>query len=173
MSEGLCVRACRAGDESSIVSVVRTVYDEYGFGWDEDGYHADLYSPLAHFQMPACFLVAEFAGQIVGTGGLDVFPAWPDSAFDIDGLPRIAGTDCSLERLYLLPEYRGRGIGKALLAGVIAHAREHGLSMMEIWSDKRFEAAHTLYRAFGAEHIAERLCNDPDCSPEWGMRLRL
>jgi hypothetical protein len=42
---------------------------------------------------------------------------------------------------------------------------------MEMWSDKRFEDAHRLYQKLGAEVVGERICHDPDQSPEWGLLL--
>jgi hypothetical protein len=36
------IRLALAADSSAAAAVVRTVYDEYGFTWDEAGYHADL-----------------------------------------------------------------------------------------------------------------------------------
>lgn len=44
---------------------------------------------------------------------------------------------------------------------------------MEIWSDKRFVEAHRLYQRLGAFVVADRICSDPDNSPEWGLLLPL
>jgi hypothetical protein len=44
---------------------------------------------------------------------------------------------------------------------------------MELWSDKRFGPAHRLYGQFGAEVVGDRICDDPDKSPEWGLRIDL
>jgi hypothetical protein len=44
---------------------------------------------------------------------------------------------------------------------------------MEIWSDKRFAEAHALYRSLGAKLVGERICHDPEQSPEWGFLLDL
>jgi hypothetical protein len=42
---------------------------------------------------------------------------------------------------------------------------------MELWSDKRFEDAHRLYQKLGARVVGERICHDPDQSPEWGLAI--
>mgnify|MGYP002387794192 FL=1 len=78
-----------------------------------------------------------------------------------------------MERLYVHPEARKAGIGQALMRTVTGEAKSAGKRTMEIWSDKRFEAAHRLYQRFGAEVIADRICDDPDESPEWGLLIRL
>jgi len=56
---------------------------------------------------------------------------------------------------------------------VLTTAREKGLKQLEIWSDKRFEAAHRLYGKYGAELVSDRICHDPDHSPEWGLSIRM
>ena len=61
------IRRALASDSAAAARVVRTVYGEYGFTWDEHGYHADLRDVEAAY---AAFFVAELDGRIVGTAGL-------------------------------------------------------------------------------------------------------
>jgi GNAT superfamily N-acetyltransferase len=156
------IRRATANDAQAVAAVVRTVYDEYGFTWDAEGYHADLADTAAHYG--DAFWVAEDGGEVVGTAGLDL------SGTKVGSLP---GCDCSLERLYVLDRARGRGAGSALLRAVLAEARAHGRRRLAIWSDKRFEDAHRLYERFGARVVAERVHDDPDASHEWGLVLDL
>lgn len=144
------VRPARKADSTAAAAVVRAVFAEYGFTWDEDGYHADLRDVEAAY--PA-FFVAELDGRIVGTAGLSEHG--------------------SLERLYVLADARGTGAGSALLAAVADEARRRGHDRLEIWSDKRFEDAHRLYRRAGARVVGERVHDDPDSSHEWGLALEL
>lgn len=137
-------------DSSAAAAVVRAVYDEYGFTWDETGYHADLADVAAAY---AAFFVVELNGRIVGTAGLT-----PGG---------------SLERLYVLSEARGSGAGSALLAAVVDEARRRGHESLEIWSDKRFTGAHRLYERHGARIVGDRVHDDPDASAEWGLVLDL
>ena len=94
------VRRAVAGDSAAAAAVVRAVYEEFGFTWDEAGYHADLRDVEESY---AAFFVAENDGRVVGTAGLT--------------------SHGSLERLYVLAEARGSGAGSALLAAVVAEAR--------------------------------------------------
>jgi GNAT superfamily N-acetyltransferase len=166
------VRLFRAGDEAGVVATVREVYDEYGFTWEADGYHADLYDPGANYDG---FWVAETEGLIVGCAGIAFFGALPGAVGTVtlvDGVPRVAGADCELCRLYVRPSARGAGVGSALAAKVAEAAA--GRRAMEIWSDKRFKAAHRLYGRLGARVVGERVCpGDPDRSLEWGLVLPL
>lgn len=166
------VRPFRPGDEGGVVETVREVYDEYGFTWEADGYHADLYDPAAHY--PG-FWVAESGGRIVGCAGIALFDAVPGEVgglATIEGVPRVAGADCEICRLYVRSSERGSGVGTALTGHVLLAAK--GRRAMEIWSDKRFEAAHRLYARLGARVVGERVCpGDPDESLEWGLVLPL
>lgn len=171
------IRTFRTGDEDGVVAVVRTVYDEYGFTWDASDYCADLYDLAAHYGgSRRGFWVAEDAEGIRGCAGLETFDPVPGPEGALvpgEGLPRLGGSDCGLLRLYVHPLARGRGIGSALFERVIAEALARGRRRMEIWSDKRLLDAHRLYEKRGAVRVAERICDDPDESPEWGMLLRL
>ena len=157
--------------------VVKAVFDEFNFTWDEDDYHADLYDLQSHYLDPGhAFWVAEKDGEIVGTVALHVYdpiPGRPGELIDYEDAKRVGGTDCSLERLYVLPNARKGGLGHALTQTVIDEARRRDRKAMELWSDKRFVDAHRLYGRFGAEVIADRICHDPDQSPEWGLLIRL
>ena len=162
------IREAAKTDVEGIVRVVHSVYDEYGFTWDVEEYHADLYDPEGHFDR---FWVAE-DGDILGVVGIcihDPIPGILGEMALVDGVVRAAGSDCSLERLYVHPDARRRGIGDALTRKVIEHAASTGRRAIELWSDKRFGDAHRLYGRFGAVTVGERICHDPDQSPEWGM----
>lgn len=177
-SSAMTIRLAAQDDEAAIQHVIRTVYDEYGFPWEPDGYHADLYDLKGYYLDPGDpFWVAEVDGKVVGTVALELFERMPGAPSTLhyppQGLPRIGGCDCSIERLYVHPEGRRLGVGFALTQTVINEARRQGRTQMEIWSDKKFEDAHRLYKRFGAVVVAERTCDDPDESPEWGLIISL
>ena len=82
---------------------------------------------------------------------------------EIDGVPRglaihftnystLLGAPCSyLEDLFVEPDYRGRGLGRRLLASVAAWATERGHRRLD-WSVLDWNAgAINFYRAIGAE----------------------
>jgi putative acetyltransferase len=172
------IRPATAGDTEGVVGVIQAVYEEYGFAWDAAGYHADLYDLRSYyFDRGHRFWVAEQAnGQIAGTAALeliDPLPGTPGTAAVVEGTVRLTGCDCALERLYVHPAARRLGIGASLLQTALEEARRHGRRCLEIWSDKRFREAHRLYARFGAEVVADRICHDPDESPEWGLVIRL
>lgn len=171
------IRLCRPQDSAGVVRAVKAVYDEYRFSWDPDDYHADLYDLESAFAPPCAWLwVAEEQSEILGCGGLAVFekvPGEPDTVVELDGYRRLAGTDCELLRLYVHPEARRKGVGSTIFQEVLRQAEELGREAMEIWSDKRFVDAHRLYERAGAHVVGDRICDDPDESPEWGLVLPL
>ncbi|MBI5707826.1 MAG: GNAT family N-acetyltransferase [Armatimonadetes bacterium] len=172
------IRPATNADGPGIVCVIRAVFEEYGFTWEEDGYHADLYDVEGHYSAHGhTFYVAESEdGAIVGTVALKVFSHVQGAgraAEDSRGKLRLVGCDCSLDRLYVLPSARRNGIGRALAGRVLMDARGQGRTRMEIWSDKRFEDAHRLYGKLGARAVADRILDDPDQSPEWGLVIDL
>lgn len=159
------------------MAVIREVYEEYGFTWDGESYMADIQDvELYYFGLGGRFWVWEDEAGVQGTIGLEVFDRVPGSvgtAEIVDERVRICGADCSLERLYVRPSARQKGIGGALTQVCLDGARAMGRSAMEIWSDKHFVDAHRLYERFGAVVVGDRICHDPDLSPEWGMVIRL
>lgn len=171
------VRPARLEDAPAVQHVIRTVYEEYGWPWDPGDYHRDLIEFEANYLTPESdFFVAEVDGEVVGAGGLvvhETVPGTPATEVWHEGVKRIAGTDCEVVRLYLLAEHRGKGLGKALNGAVVSAARARHRKAMEIWSDKRLVEAHGLYQSVGARLVGDRLCHDPDQSPEWGFYLAL
>jgi len=160
------------------IDVVKSVFDEYSFTWEPDGYHADLYDVPTHYlEKGDLFFVAVQDSQVLGTVAIEFFenaiPGEESTVQEIEGKLRLAQTDCALLRLYVRPEARGQGIGRALIETVKTKGAQGGRKSMEIWSDKRFADAHRLYQKLGARIIGDRICNDPDTSPEWGLILDL
>lgn len=172
------VRPATQADCPQVVEVVSAVFHEFGFTWEPDQYHADLYDlEAAYFSKGWPFWVAESGGRIIGTTGLEIFDLIPGrvgTTTPWEGTTRVCGTSCGLKRLYLLSDLRGVGIGRALLDVTATWARSKGHQAMEIWSDVQFQQAHQLYQRLGARQVGRRICpGDPDESPEYGLFLPL
>ena len=60
-----------------------------------------------------------------------------------------------LEDLYVKPEYRGRGIGKALLKKLGAVAVERGCGRLEWWCLDWNKSSIDFYRSMGAEPMED------------------
>jgi putative acetyltransferase len=136
------------------VDVVQAVYREYGFTWEAEGYHRDLYDIDGYYaRRGGMFWAALVEGRVVGCAGVTV-----------------EGRQAELHRMYVFVDFRGRGIGRRLLEAAIDFARARGCASMIIWSDVKFTAAHGLYEEFGFTRFGQRRCNDPDQALEYGYR---
>jgi GNAT superfamily N-acetyltransferase len=60
-----------------------------------------------------------------------------------------AGLDCLVEDVFVVEEARGQGLGRVLMEGVVARARERGCRRMELDTNERNAAAIALYESFG------------------------
>jgi len=60
-----------------------------------------------------------------------------------------------LEDLYVLPEYRGKGYGKALLQRLAAIAVERGCGRMEWWCLDWNQPSIDFYKSLGAEPMSD------------------
>ena len=61
------------------------------------------------------------------------------------------GFDAFVDEFYLEPEFRGRGIGKAVLAEIAGEARRAGIKALHLEVARDNEAARRLYAAAGFE----------------------
>jgi RimJ/RimL family protein N-acetyltransferase len=93
-----------------------------------------------------------------GRGGDDViFGAFDDDGGALVGLAGVRrGTSLKTAHragvwgMYVAPEARGRGVGRALVSALIAHARTlEGVERLVLGVESGNEAARALYHAFG------------------------
>lgn len=92
------------------------------------------------------FLVAHWSGLPVGCGAL--------RRLREAGIIRELGPGVGeLKRMYVAPELRGKGIGRALLTRLEAEARALGLTRLVLETGTRQTEALTLYRRAGFTEI--------------------
>jgi ribosomal protein S18 acetylase RimI-like enzyme len=59
------------------------------------------------------------------------------------------GLECYLAELYVVPECRGRGLGRALMLAALELARERGADYMDLNTGEQDVAARSLYESLG------------------------
>ncbi|MFZ0808084.1 MAG: GNAT family N-acetyltransferase, partial [Candidatus Sulfotelmatobacter sp.] len=70
-------------------------------------------------------------------------------------LHKINGSICEMKRLYLRPQFRGKGVGGALAQRIIAEARQVGYQRMRLDTvEPVMGDAVIMYRKMGFKEIA-------------------
>jgi GNAT superfamily N-acetyltransferase len=69
------------------------------------------------------------------------------------GIKRLSSGACEIKRMYVVPEGRGRGLGRALLQALEDAARELGYSVARLDTGPRQPHAERMYRDAGYRPI--------------------
>lgn len=155
MSEPIVIRAATLNDRMAATDVVRTVVLEFGFSFDPEGADSDLVElPANYTQAGGAFEVVVEREQVVGTIGL-----WPVDKATIE-----------LRKMYLLPQARGRGVGRTMLDRALTWARNAGYTRMELDTAGALEAARHLYEQAGFRTMEAPVAQSK-CSLRMGVNL--
>lgn len=134
----LVIRPARPADDAAVARVLRTVMAELGAAGPgtaaEDG-EVDAMS-RAYRGRRARYLVLERRGRVLGGAG---FGPLKGAAADV----------CELRKMYLLPEARGQGMGRELLARVLVAARRAGYRTCYLETRRSMVQARRLYEKAG------------------------
>jgi GNAT superfamily N-acetyltransferase len=138
------IRPATIEDAQAVCHLIRQLAKharmEHELTFDERQVRDHLFGPRPWAEA----LVAEEAGQVVG------FALFFHNYSTFAGKPGLY-----LEDLFVEPEYRGRGHGKALFEAVVRLAAERGCGRME-WSVLDWnEPAIRFYRSLGAKALDE------------------
>ena len=135
----LKLRTATTADGLRVLELVEKVLAEYGLEIEPDGIDSDLTDiESSYLKGGGLFLVLEAENKnLVGSIGL-----FPEDE-----------VTCQLRKMYLLPELRGRGLGKYLLQHSMDRARQLGFKRMTLETSSRLKAANSLYVSFGFQPI--------------------
>ena len=128
-------------EAAHVGALTLAAYDAHGLM--QGGYRSYLGDPLQRIDGCTALLVAEVAGDIVGTVTL-VRPG--DEQWE--GRPDADG-DCGFRVLAVAPHAEGHGVGRRLAEACLDRYRELGCRRVSIMSMEWMGRAHGLYRRLG------------------------
>ena len=141
-AEEYVLRPLTKADNSQVADVIRRVSAEYGLTADK-GYGVadptldDMYS--VYDQQGAAYWVVEYQGEIVGGGGFA----------PLAGEPNV----CELQKMYFLPQTRGHGLAKRIVALSLQLAKQFGYQQCYLETTECLREAVGLYEKLGFEHL--------------------
>lgn len=143
----LILRPLVAADNAVIARVIREVSAEFGLTADKGFTVADpnLDDLFTLYNAPrSAYWVVESEGRVIGGGGVGPLTGAED---DI----------CELQKMYFLPEARGRGLAARLVRQVMTFARTHGYTRCYLETTANLTQAIALYQRLGFRQITEAL----------------
>lgn len=124
---------------SDVERLIRAYLDELPFEIDFQDLDREMAELPAEYGPPtgAALLVVDDGGTAVG----------------VVGVRRFDGTDAELKRMYIAPEARGMGTGRALGAAAVSIARDLGYERLLLDTVDTMTAAIGTYQALGFVEI--------------------
>jgi putative acetyltransferase len=97
---------------------------------------------------------ADLPGKYAAPGGNVLLAIQQDMVVGCIAMRKIDDTICEMKRLYVRPKALGVGLGRKLIARLIAQARDVGYAEMRLDVLPEFAAARHLYESFGFKPAA-------------------
>jgi len=155
----VAIRPAVDEDAAALIALIGDCFAEYpGCILDVDGEVPELRAIASRSAaQQGRFWVAEQAGAVVACVGC-----------------RPLGDIYELQKLYVAPVARRRGLAGHLIGLAEAEAEARRAGIMELWTDSRFVDAHRLYDRLGYERLPEtRVLDDLSASTEYRYRKAL
>ena len=147
-NHGVALRQIEERDNGEIAELIRSVFREFRIDKPGTVYYDPTTDDLFNlFKTPGSeYWLAEENGRLLGGCGLYATPGLPDGCAE-------------LVKLYLLPECRGRGIGRMLMDRTFESARELGYRQLYLESMPELSKAIGMYEKAGFHFIPSRMGN--------------
>jgi putative acetyltransferase len=136
------IRPIRPEDNPQVAHIIRTVMPEFGAGGEGFAIHdPEVDTMFENFNNPqSSYFVVEWEGQVVAGGGVAPLKGGESGI-------------CELQKMYMLPHARGKGIGNSLLNTCLESARQLGYKKCYLETFETMHQAMHLYLKNGFEPI--------------------
>ena len=129
--------------------MIDSIYREYGDKIYLEGADSDLLDIEANYLQDGEFWVEQTdTGQIIACIAIK------------RSINSLSEPTASLKRFYILPEYRGSGLGQQMHSIVMEWCKQNNIRQIYLWSDTRFTRAHSFYSKHGYKHNGIRDMDD-------------
>ncbi len=138
------IREIQPQDNAEVKSVIQSVLVEMGVPKVGTAYEDvslnDMYETYNGSRM--AYFVVEEDGRIIGSAGIAPLQGGDDEV-------------CELQKMYFLPEARGRGVGAEMMKTCLAYAKSEGFKKVYLETLPYMESARKLYARTGFESLKE------------------
>ncbi len=136
------IRPVRPGDDPALAAIIRAVMPEFGAGGPGFAIHdPEVDRMCAAYDRPgAAYFVLEMDRRVVGGAGVA-----PLQGADADV--------CELQKMYFLPEARGKGLGERMIRTCLGRARALGYRTCYLETLTGMDGAQRLYLRMGFKPI--------------------
>lgn len=143
------IRYIQQSDNPALAKIIRATLTEFGANHPGTVYYdasTDALFELFQKSRSVYYVAENEDGQIIGGGGI----------FPTEGL---TNDTCELVKMYLLPEARGKGIGKSIIEKCLQTAKDLGFAQIYIESMPELKLALKVYERFGFSYLKAPLGN--------------
>ena len=154
------IREIEPRDNAQMKKIVQSVILEMGAPKVGTAYEDKALEDLqaAYKKEKAIYFVVEHQNKVLGGGG-------------IAQLDDFEGNTCELQKMYFLPEARGKGLGTKMIEMCITKAKEFGFEQCYLETLPYMKAAQRLYKKNGFTEIESSMGNTSHYSCDvWMIR---
>ena len=144
----MLIREIQKQDNPQIANVIRTVFIEDDFPKTGTAFEDKQLDFMfeSYEKSKAVYFVVENNGKIVGGAGVSKLAATEENI-------------CELQKMYILNEARGNGLGNKLIQLCLDKAKEFGYEKCYLETLPTMKAAQHLYQKLGFKYLDKQLGN--------------
>jgi putative acetyltransferase len=144
----IVIREIELEDNPKIAKVIRTVLIEMGVPKVGTAYEDKALDCMTetYNTINKSYFVVESGNEIIGGAG-------------ISPLDHYEGNVCELQKMYFMPEARGKGLGRKMMTKCLEFAKKVGFDQCYLETLPYMDDARKLYRKVGFESIDKPMGN--------------